>query len=332
MIEPKNPVFINYLGEIPVNPDDLPERSFVTGRGSDRPIGFTFDKMYQYYWNTRFFKFNFNGFLPPRDQVADFLMGGGSLAGLAIVSAWGALPQAFSSAGTTQIQTISRVKNRIKDQFLNKIAPGDLDNINLAQKPDLSKRIPGDPNGPYAEKVLHIRRNKNNGKTGSEYRPVQLGEGDLVSAGPIHFGNSQGSGLIIDFSNIIFYKRLYWPRIIAFTPWGASFAGYSAEYEDEYGYKPSSFRLGYRGLTSNNAFITFDGGQIDILYAPELQVGQTGLRGILGPFINGAITTKFREEEECCSKFYYDNSDEYRLANAGSCKGCEKQGVGLKID
>jgi len=105
---------------------------------------------------------------------------------------------------------------------------------------------------------------------------------------------------------------------------------YSSEYEDEYEYKPPRFTLNYGGLTSMFANVTFDGGVIPIFYDRSLQLGQTGLRGIYGPFINGVITHNPIQQHNCCTRFYYDNSDEYRLANAGACKSCEEQGVGLK--
>ena len=334
--ELKDPVFINFLGEVPVNPDDLPERRYFVGRGSDRPVGLSFDRMHFYYWNVRTFRFSIFGFLPPRDLVGDFLMGsGGGLnasAGLANVAIQGSsLPEAFSSSGFTTIKTVSRIKNRIKDRSLDKAKIADLSNINLAQKPDPSRRIPGDPNGPYAEKVFHSIQNKDNGKTGAEYRPVGVNEASLVAAGPRHRAVSQGTSVIIDFSDVIYFNYRYWPRIMVFTPWGTSFIGYTAEYETEYGYSPPSFRAGFRGLTSPFAFVSFEGFMIPITYAQELQLGQTGLRGIIGPVINGNITSRILESEECCSRFYYDNSDEYRKKKAGECKGCDRQGVGLKV-
>ena len=148
MIEPNSPIFVNYLGEIPINPDDLPlpdnqyRRRLFVGTGSDRPIGFTFRDMAFLYWKVRSFKFSVNGILPPRDALTDFLMAGGASGGVAqasggleVVAALGnSLPNAFNASGSTKISIASRVRNRIKDRNIEEASLEDLNNINLVKQ------------------------------------------------------------------------------------------------------------------------------------------------------------------------------------------------------
>lgn len=344
MIEPKNPIFINYLGEIPINPDDLPlpdnqyRRRFLVGSGSDRPIGLPFREMALLYWRIRSFKFSINGTLPPRDALSDFLGAGGAtggaagaLGGLAAATVLGnALPDSFSASGSTKIQMASRIRNRIKDRNIEDASLKDLNNLNLAQKPDETKKIFGDPDGPYASKILHIRKNRDNKKTGDEYRAIDVNEGSLPSAGPVHRFFKNGCGLILDFSYIIKYRNLYYPRIIVLTPWGNSWLGFSSETETEYGLK-TTFNTSYSNMSSIYANVFFkNGGIIPIYYYQDLQIGQSGMRGLMGPLINGQISFEAESSSACCTRFYYDNSDEYRLANSKECKNCEQLGVGLK--
>ena len=356
MIEPKNPIFINYLGEIPINPDDLPipdnrpdslplpekqyRRNFLVGKGSDRPIGFPFSEMALLYWRMRSFKFSIFGTLPPRDALADFAGSGGTTGGgagaaggLAAVELLGkAMPDSFLASGSTKIEMTSRIRNRIKDRNIEDASLKDLNNLNLAQKPDEARKIFGDPDGPYASKILHIRKNRDNKKTGDEYRAIDINEGSLPSAGPVHKFFKDGCGLIVDFSYIIRYRYLYYPRIIVLTPWGNSWLGFSSETETEYGLTTTAFNAPYLGMSNITSYVFFkNGGLIPIYYYQYLQIGQNGLRGIMGPIINGAITYERGESKtSCCTRFYYDNSDEYRLANSEECKNCEQLGVGLK--
>jgi hypothetical protein len=352
MIEPNNPIFVNYLGEIPINPDDLPlpdnqyRRRLFVGNGSDRPIGFTFKEMALLYWKIRSFKFNITGILPPRDALADFLTAGGASGGVAqatggleVVNLLGnALPNSFNASGSTKISIASRVRNRIKDRNIEEASLEDLNNINLAQKSDRDRKIFGDDNGPYASKVLHTRRNRDNKKTGNDYRAVNVNEGSLPAAGPVHKFSNNGCSLVIDFSYIVKKKYLYYPRIIVTTPWGNSWVSFSSETETEYGLK-TNFNTSYSSMSSIYANIFFkNGGLIPIYYFSELQVGQTGMRGLMGPIINGDISimsqgssSGLASATSCCSRFYYDDSDKYRLENAKECKNCEQLGVGLRL-
>ena len=352
MIEPNNPIFVNYLGEIPINTDDLPlpenqyRRRLFVGSGSDRPIGFTFKEMALLYWKVRSFKFNITGILPPRDALTDFLAAGGAsggaaqaAGGLEVVNLLGnALPNSFNASGSTKVSIASRVRNRIKDRSIEEASLEDLNNINLAQKSDSGKKIFGDSNGPYASKILHTRKNRDNKKTGNDYRAMNVNEGSLPAAGPVHKFSNNGCSLVIDLSYIVKKKYLYYPRIIVTTPWGNSWVGFSSETETEYGLK-TSFNSSYSSMSSMYANIFFkNGGLIPIYYYSELQMGQTGMRGLMGPIINGDISIMSQgstggqtNTATCCSRFYYDDSDKYRLENSKECKNCEQLGVGLKL-
>jgi hypothetical protein len=323
----KSPIYINYLGEIPVNPDDLPERKLSVGNASDRPVGFTFERMHFLYWRVRYFRFVVAGFMPPRDAVTDFLMGGGAAGsaggGLAGVAAGElSLSKPFQGNGITRIGFTSRIKNRIKDN--NKAEGADLDNLNLAQA----------PNSPVAEKVLHTRSNKRKPSGSSlvtDDIPIGVTEGVLPAAGPIHIGNSDGVSVIIDFSSIITFRRLYWPRIMVMTPYGTSFIGYTSQVQNQYGFKTTYNYTGFNTGSTFMAYVTFDGAVIPIFFPLNIMAGQTGLAGILGPQVFGSINIPKQEQDrECCSRFYYDGSDEIRLSEAGNCQNCLRQGVGVK--
>jgi hypothetical protein len=176
---------------IPYNSDNLPEQGFPTGPGTERPIGFPLDLMAKLYWNANRFKIAVTA-IPLFDfSFETFLLGGGmtgtivgSTIGLALVSMTLPIPIAFG--GVTDNYHFINKKIRKKDSL------------------DIDDEIDG-------PKILSSKTDMPR-------------EGTLVSAGPYHRLVTPRGACFINFSNILYFKRLFWPQILIFG-WTPSLTG-----------------------------------------------------------------------------------------------------------
>ena len=184
----------NHFGHRPVNNDNNPEGE-AFGDGSERPIGLSERDINYLFWNVRSFSCNFLITIQG-DPLSQFLSSGpftliGALASLGSLST----SQTESVVGYTKISTTFKQKQRTGKRKDN-------------PKDQTIYTWDGVQNGKTITKISL----GNNQKT-FDYKNSKIYEGQTAS-GPVH---SLEGRVIIDFSNIKCYNRLYWPRIILTT-------------------------------------------------------------------------------------------------------------------
>lgn len=264
---------LNTFGTIiPFNRENIGDQRVLTGPGTDRPVGFTQNRMAELYWGVREFETNISVFTFPdafqafiRSQSETGSMG--TAVGLTI--GLSAAEQSLRERGgniygkTTILFGHHNVKNREEDG-----------------KPVTS--------GARRE-VIGIQKKVN--------------EGVICGAGPIHKVSKINGSLTIDFSNIIFHKRLYWPKITISFGW--AFVSYTVFERNG----RINFLHDFRQISGG---VFFGGGFIP-LYTQELPRFQ-----YISPLAIGYI----RSSLSCCSRFYYDGEegDKKRMEDCPDCK------------
>lgn len=255
---------------IPINPDNVPENE-TYGQGTERPIGLSYLEILKLIWTVRSFNCNFNTIVNT-DPLSQFLLSGGAsstileaVVGLNSID----MSENDNVTGYTSISTSFKQKERTGTRR------GSQEQIKLytwdgIQGGKLITKISLGNN----QKLLY-----QNNKT--------IYEGNLI-IGPIH---SIAGKVIIDFSNIKFYKKLYWPRIILSSK------------------SASSILFGPQMLGG----ISFVGGGLINMYSTSLNPLTTA-RIAFGNISIG---------KRCCDKFYYDDKDLER-AESVLCPDCQK--------
>lgn len=199
------PPSINTLGNhFLYNPEDLPEKVSIYGPGTERPCGLTLSQLCTNFWTVKSFKVTATAvnFL---DYLTTFLVGGGA-SGTLVGSLTGlVLSQLLSSgsflAGFTKISVISSAKIRRSIYGVN-------NGVSQANyKPLIGKNSKDQKDlNPLAldeEVNPHILKSFRN----------DINEGS-ISIGAYHKLTSSGGTVMIDFSDILYAKGLYWPKII----------------------------------------------------------------------------------------------------------------------
>ena len=266
---------INFFGSsIPFNTDNLPERSYLTGSGTNRPIGLTLQEISQLYWNVKSFKvaigvIDYNsGF----DLLGTFLSAGGgtggiigALGGLAAVNQQLAKPIAANLNGRTKLFSAYQRKNR--------------------------KCSPDGGNFSY-DKMGNIIDTKDCQKLKVDKSFVAFDddtdEAKLCVSGPIHsLISPNGQGYIqINMTDVIYSKGLYWPIILIIIGNGEVIL--TSDIISPLGSNQNAYNIG--GINfCNMGVITMSGYSLHqlqpIFYSIQGQVN-------IG--------------ERCCDSFYYD--------------------------
>lgn len=195
---------VNILGNFYLdNPENIPERSFLTGPGSDRPVWFTQSQLARLFWRHRTFTCSAFGILPT-DAFGAFLGAGGTAGGIigataGIGAAIGAIQASFAGFSTeTQVSVIGRSKVRVT-------LPGINDGITQGKA-----KIIGTPKNPNSKNPLDLDDKLKN-VLGSFRNDVNEGS---AAIGSYHFGQNSNGFLSIDFSDIVVTRGQYWPRVI----------------------------------------------------------------------------------------------------------------------
>jgi hypothetical protein len=190
-----NQVFLNYIGGIPFSTEELPERVYLVGPGTDRPVGFVFEQMHDLYWNAKGFDIA-AGSVNFDDPFTKFLLSGGmsgtligAMVGTAVVTSSFLEGVGALFAKTERMVVINRIKKR-------KFSEKDLNEEGQVLEMGDTELIIED--GKAVITTLH------------KDEPTV---GDICGAGPVFKASKNGSQCIIDFSDIIYYKYQYWPRI-----------------------------------------------------------------------------------------------------------------------
>ena len=281
----KQEFVINHLGHLPFNPDFLLDK----GRFVDRPLGLTFSEITKLYWTVKSFDVNFGITSFNEVNALDtFFSAGGTSGG--IIGATAGLAAVNQSIGGQQ-PIIMRGPTKIVSSYRKSVRKKPTDSIPFE---GYRQR-----DSPFSPKDFELD---------PEVKPNQLfsrnlkpNEGSLCSAGPIHTLRSGNASLIIDFSDILFFRRLYWPKII--------FIG-----------------------ASNNLFFNFNPAR-----AGDVNVNVIGGGSFLGALIPvygyaesfSVIPTQIVVAfgsvsigKRCCDRFFYDGFDEERLKDPKCADVC----------
>jgi hypothetical protein len=196
---------INVLGSHwPIDTEVLPERPNVVGPGTEYPVGFTLSQIAKLYWTVR--SFNINIAAPGvGDAFTTFLFGGGStgtivgsLTGLALASMLtaGAYLSGRTKSGAVSHAKIRRTISRIDNGITQA-------NAKLLGSADKSEKNQNNPLSLDADIKQNILGSLN----------TDVNEGTMAIGGYHKLTNSGGS-VFIDFHDIIYARRQYWPKII----------------------------------------------------------------------------------------------------------------------
>ena len=276
---------INFLGHIPFNPDFLLDK----GRFVDRPVGLTFSEINKLYWTVKSFDVNFTIVSFNEINALETFLGAGGTSGGILGATAGLASVAQSIAGQQPI--IMKGNTKIVSAYRKSVRNKPTDSI-----PFEGYRQKDSPFSPKDfELDLEIKPNQ------LFSRNLKPNEGSLCSAGPIHTLISGPSTLIVDFSDILFFRRLYWPKII--------FIG-----------------------GSNNLFFNFNpakAGNVNVNV-----VGGISFLGALIPVYGYAESFSFVPTQlvvafgsinigkRCCDRFFYDGFDEERLEDSKCADVC----------
>jgi hypothetical protein len=286
---------INFLGHIPFNPDLLLDKN----RFRDRPVGLNYLDLIKMYWTVRSFKVRVSiQTIAQDDPLATFFLAGGTSGGIAGATAglaavnqsFGRSPGVVSINGYTKIQGSYQKKVR-KQKTTSSHFEGIDDGI-LPSPGENSENLEIDESFPDPYLFSNTQKPK---------------ESDLCSAGPVHSIVSGGAYLRIDFSDIVFFQRKYWPKILFLAASGDS--RYSTN-----PFLAKGFDLPIRGSISlmGNPLTLYG----DITFSPTR---------IIQPFAIAA--GNIEPGDRCCDRFFYDGFDDVREQECTEECGDGQEGV-----
>jgi hypothetical protein len=280
---------VNFIGTIPFNTDCLPERKFLAGPGTERPIGMTIRDIHMLYWTVRSFRVVIGG-VSLGDSSSQFLAGGG--AGGSIIGSLGGLSAVNRNLSCGVVNIVGHTK------ILNTSV------VRIREQPSFV-------NGGITQKSVQLDKSVNPNRLVQSISPSS--EGALCSAGPIHRLISASSGsngyVLIDFSDIIYGTGygsavrvpLYWPKIIII---GAA----------------NCFSWGSLATFGQNAVVM---GGINFCNMGVISVyGNTTVSFPVVNSVNGRIEIGTR----CCDRFFWDGKDSIRSEECK--KDCESVETG----
>jgi len=289
----ENSIFaLNYMGYIPFNPDDLPERKLFVGEGTDRPVGFLPHQIHNLYWNVKSFQVGITS-LNSMDPLTAFLIGGGgtftvigSLTGLAVANI-----EMEKGIGTLNGNTkvISRIS--LKNREGMKKSEENKNNLKI-----IDAKKEGAPRA-----VFSIEEKPN--------------EGTICGAGPIHSLTGFLGRVEINFSNIIYVRRLYWPviTIMLGERFNESVSSWITRYNPVT--DRNEWNVGFGQILGGVNF-QFGGSNIIPLFASQTGPLPATLRVGLGTI--SPLKT-------CCGHFFHDGRDEEREEAVEGCENCKKK-------
>jgi len=283
---------INFLGHIPFNPDLLLEK----GRFRDRPVGILYTDLIKMYWTVRSFQVNISiQVIAQKDPLTTFIRTGGTSGGIIGATAGlAAVNQNFAQGDSSITLTGNTKILRRYEKYTRKIPTTSIpfEGVRNNKLDDIS---------PNLEELQRDPSAKNNPLISVDIKP---NEASLCVPGPLHKITKSGAFLSIDFSDIIYYQKKYWPKIIFLAARGeASFTSNPLR-----AFSGGLTVLGSIGLMSYNIPIY---GSID--FSPDRIIPPIA-------FVNGSI----KPGNRCCDRFFYDGFDNERFEK---CK--EECGDGL---
>jgi hypothetical protein len=268
---------VNFLGHLPYNPDELPERNYLTGSGSDRPIGLTLGEMVKLYWTVRSYRVRIgSSSIGGDDPFTQFIEGGGNTGGIIGANAGLANINLGGSGNNANLNGYTKIINTYRKK--------------------IRKEREGVING-VTQKTVEIDKSISPNIITSSI--VRVNEGVLCSAGPIHTFVGASGYVKIDMSDIVFAKRLYWPKIFILLQSSSL--------------SMSSKIAGYAGNINVLGGVKFSTYGVIPFYGSSFSRNTPTLVSV-----DGSIEIGTR----CCDRFYWDGGDESRF-NETCKKDCE---------
>jgi hypothetical protein len=275
---------INYLGHVPFNPDlILDKRRFF-----DRPVGIFYQDLINMYWNIRSFKVNISiQTVANDDPLTTFFLAGGTSGGLA--GALGGLAAVTQSAGrspgTISINGYTKITHRYQKTIRNKAT-------NTSPFEGIRDGVLNSM-GPNLEGFEKDESVKENPAIATIQKPD---EASLCVPGPIHriiaSSGGQVAFLTIDFSDIVYFQRKYWPKII--------FSAVSGDSR----FSTNPFMV--RGFDLRvNGGISFMGYSLPIFGDITFSASR-----LIPPF--ALVAGRIVAGDRCCDRFFYDGFDAER--------------------
>jgi hypothetical protein len=295
----KNFYKINYLGHLPFNPDLLLEKKNFR----NRPVGMIYTDLLKFYWTIRSFRVDINiQVVSIDDPLSTFIGAGGTSAG--IVSALGGLgvvTQSQQDTSTLVREGNTKIVNKY-EKYVRNISTSSIPFEGIKNnKLEEIKYFP--------EKLQKDTKIKNNPLTNLNLKPT---EGSLCVPGPVHKITKGSSFFSIDFSDILYFRKRYWPKI--FFEGSTSQSIFTAD-----PLKP----LDGQPLIINGA-IGFMSYNIPIYGSTNFSQFRA-----LTPFaiVDGSI----KPGNRCCDRFFYDGFDDIRQKECAEECGDGNEGVYTKI-
>jgi len=272
-----NNYHINYFGShIPFNTDNLPERSYLTGSGSQRPIGLTLQEISELYWTVKGYKVNISVIDLNFDAFTQFLLGGGATG--SIIGSLGGLAAANQSLAQSPIASVSG-RTKVFSSYMRK---------NRVCKDSSSD------DGFVYDNYGNITSVKN--CTSLKTSKIFVGsdkdtdEARLCVAGPVHtLASPNGQGYVqINFTDVVYYNRLYWPIIIILLGNGESIltSDILALGPNQNNYNIGGINFGNYGVITMSGYSTHTLQPVFYSVQGNINIG-----------------------ERCCDRFYFDGID-----------------------
>jgi hypothetical protein len=290
---------VNFLGSIPINPDNLHVPSNETNKTSlfkDRPVGFFLGELLDMYWTIRSFNFSMN--ITPLSfgsSLDTFLSAGGAAGG--IMGALGGLAAVEAEQKSAPTMMVVNGYTQIVNKYFKKIRKAREGVYNGKTQADVggSTALDYDENFKPPDNIIECRTFKPN-------------EGTLCSLGPLHRMYQNGVLCLIDFSDILIRAKggatRYWPKIQIY----GQNQGYT--FSSTLGYGNSGIIYIYMSSQAIPIYISSNDLKTQFIGSGMIQAG-----------------------DRCCDRFYWDGKDEER-AKEEDCESCsdkiEDHGVYLK--
>lgn len=274
-----NKFYINNFGLVPFNTDSAPDSSYVTGRNTKRPIGLTLDEMTKLYWTVKSFKVNISAIDMNIDPLSLFLSTGGGAGGIIGATA-GLAAVGLSLAGSilagingrTRIHNTYKRRNRKCKTANANSSPFLYDNYGNIIDTKGCASLATEKDFVAAE------------------LEADADEARLCVAGPIHsIPSPNGQGYVqINFTDIVYANRLYWPIIIILLGDGEFILTSDIM---SLGANQNNYNIG--GINFGNYGVIYMSGYSSKTLQP------------LFYSVNGSIQIG----ERCCDRFYFDGFD-----------------------
>lgn len=286
---------INFLGHIPFNPDFLLEKN----RFRDRPVGILYNDLIRMYWTVKSFRVDISiQVIAQDDPLTRFIRTGGTSGGIG--GALGGLANVNQSlsAGDSSLKISGFTKiNHKYEKYVRNIATSTVpfEGIKNNKLDDVASNV---------EKLQKDPEVKNNPLFTINLKP---NEASLCVPGPIHKINQNRGFLTMDFSDIVFFQKKYWPKIIFLGSTSqASFTSNPLR-----GLTGGLTVIGSIGLLSYNIPIY---GSLDL--SPDSAIPPIAI-------VNGTI----KPGNRCCDRFFYDGFDNERASECTEECGDGPNGV-----